>query len=140
MEFREALIEKSNTELLKMVYEFDTWSPNMLTAVETELSTRNILPPDIADTKKKLIEQERRELSKGKEASLVGLIIGWLTVFGFFGIIIGYNFAYGKNKSKYTGDDYFKYDETSRENGTKLFYTSLLLTSIGLIYKFVPHL
>jgi hypothetical protein len=66
MEFKDGVKEKSNNELLQMVYEFDAWSPEMLATVEEELSSRNILPVDILEKKKMLIEEERIELSKGK--------------------------------------------------------------------------
>jgi hypothetical protein len=43
-DFRETVQNKLNDELLKMVYGFDEWSPEMLKAVEDELSKRNIYP------------------------------------------------------------------------------------------------
>jgi len=99
MDFKETVKEKTDNELLKMVYEFGQWSPDMQYAVETELIDRNILPSDISETKENLIAQEIFDLSHGKEASLAGLIIGWFMVFGLLGIIIGHNYAYAKTKS-----------------------------------------
>ena len=135
--FSEAVQSKSNTELLKMVYEFDEWSPEMLIAVEQELFNRKILPADLVLNKQNKIEMEDIELSKGKEAGLTGQIIGWLTVFGILGIAIGHNYAFSKVKSKYSAKQYFKYNDDSRKNGKYLFYTSLFLLAIAILYKVI---
>jgi hypothetical protein len=136
-DFRETVQHKSNDELLKMVYGFDEWSPEMLKAVEDELSQRNILPDDINTRKQQLIEIEEAQLVKGKQASPFGQIVGWLTIFGLFGILIGYHYAFSKARSKYTGKEYFKYNETSRKNGSYLFYTSICLSGIAIFYKII---
>ena len=75
-QFTETLQLKSNDELLKMVYEFDEWSPEMLTAVETELGERKILPDDISIRKQQAINEEHELLSKGTAASLGGQVFG----------------------------------------------------------------
>jgi len=137
--FTEIIQSKPDGELLKMVYAFDEWSPEMLSAVEAELLKRNILPDDIQSRKKVLIQAEKEQLITGKQASLFGQIIGWLTVFGLFGIGIGYHYAFSKVRSKYTQDEYFKYNESSRKNGSYLFYTSLLLTSALLLYRMLEY-
>src|SRR5436309_13966321 len=108
MEFIQAVKDKTDNELLSVVYEFDKWSTDMLNAVEQELTNRNKLSLDIGIKKQKLIEEEKLVLTNGREASLFGQIIGWLTIFGFGGIFIGYNYAYGKVRSKYTNEEYFK--------------------------------
>ena len=136
--FSEIVETKSEDELLKMVYEFDEWSPEMLEAVQKELSKRNILPTDINIKRQKLSDIEEAELIDGKQASLLGEIVGWLTVFGLLGIFIGYNYSYSKVKSKYTGKQFFKYNESSRKNGSYLFYTSIILSTLGIIYKILP--
>jgi hypothetical protein len=138
-DFNESLQNRSNDELLKTVYEFDLWSPDMLAAAEKELSTRGILPDDIADRKKQLADAEEEELSKGREASTAGLIIGWITVFGILGLIIGYNYAFSKQRNKYSGKIYFKYDKKSRNNGAILFYTSVVLSIIAILYAILPN-
>ncbi len=136
-DFRETVRDKSNDELLKMVYGFDEWSPEMLRAVEEELSKRNILPNDINTRKQQLIELEEAQLINGKQASPFGQIVGWLTVFGLFGILIGYHYAFSKTRSKYTGKEYYKYIDTSRKNGSYLFYTSICLSAIAIFYKII---
>ena len=67
---------KPNDELLKMVYEFDEWSPEMLLTIETELNKRNILPNDISMRKQQATIEEDEVLSNGKPASLGGQIFG----------------------------------------------------------------
>ena len=139
MEFNKIVKEKSDSELLSMIYELDKWSPEMLSAIEKELRSRNIFPNDILEQNQKLIEQEREELSIGREASLVGFIIGWIGVFGLLGIIIGYNYAYDKIKSKYTDELFFKYNEASRKYGKYLMNTSLILSAIVILYKIFEY-
>jgi len=134
IDFTEAVQGKSSDELLKMVYQFDQWSPSMLSTVESELLNRGILPTDIEQRKQKLIDAEAKILSKGKDASLTGQIIGWLTVFGLIGMMLGYNYAYSKVKSKYSEKSYFKYNEVSRKNGSYLFYTSLILSALTIFF------
>lgn len=137
--FDETVQNKPDAELLKMVYEFDLWSSEMLSAVERELSKREILPADLATYKQEKIEKEDMELSKGKEASLAGQIIGWLTCFGLLGIAIGYNYAFSKVKGKYSAEQYFKYNENSRKNGKNLFYASTLLSALAILYKIITR-
>jgi hypothetical protein len=127
---------KPDVELLKMAYQFDKWSPEMLAAVERELENRKRLPDDLSARKRQLVETERGQLSRGKPAGLFGQIIGWVTVFGILGIFIGYHYAYSKTTSKYTGEQYFTYNDTSRKSGTYLFYASLCFSAMAIIYKF----
>lgn len=137
MNFTDVVESKTDEELLIMVYEVDKWGPEMLNAVELELSNRDKLPQDIQVTRQQLIDQERLLLEKGKEASLFGQLLGWLTVFGIGGIFIGYNYAFAKRKSKYTADTYYEYNETARRNGKNMFFLSVLLSSLLIAYKFL---
>lgn len=133
--FHETVKDKSNDELLKMVYQFDLWSLEMLEAIKHELAKRDILPNDINAKKHQLAEIEEARLQKGKEASVSGQIVGWLTVFGLLGIFIGYHYGFSKVHSKYSGKQYFRYDESCRKNGTYLFYISICLSVIAIFYK-----
>ena len=135
MNFLETIKDKPDNELLDMVYDFHSWNPEMLSAVEQELSNRNILPSDIKEKKEILTTQEDIELTKGKQAGLLGQAVGWLTVFGLLGIFMGYNYAYSKERSKYTNKIYFKYNEASRQNGRYLFFTAIVMSSLALFYK-----
>ena len=134
-QFQEVVENKSNDELLKIVYQFDEWSPELLEAVEHELATRNILPTDISIRKQQTTEIEAEQLLKGKEASIIGQIVGWIAVFGFLGIFIGYHYPFSKVRSKYTNTQYFSYNEDSRKMGSYLFYSSICLSVIALFYK-----
>jgi len=135
--FQEIVANKSNDELLKIVYQLDQWSGEMLEAIEHELAIRNILPADLNVRKPQLAEAEEEELMKGKEASLFGQIAGWVTVFGFFGIFIGHYYAFSKVRSKYTDKQYFRYNEASRKIGSYLFYSSMCLSVIAIFYKMI---
>jgi hypothetical protein len=136
-DFNEVSRSKSDRELLKMIYELDQWSPEMLTAVEKELVRRNILPDDIGEHRQKMIENEDRELSKGKDASLVGIIVGWLTILGLVGIIVGYNYAFSKVRSRYSGKEYFKYSKESRKDGEYIFYTAIIIVTLTIGYQLI---
>ena len=135
MNYLETIKDKSDQELLKMVYQFNAWNPQMLVAIEEELSIRKILPIDLKEKKENLMAEDNLLLTNGKQASLFGQVLGWLTVMGFIGIFMGYNYAYAKERSKYTDKVYFKYNEASRENGKNLFYTALVLGIIIILYK-----
>jgi hypothetical protein len=132
--FQPIVQEKSNEELLSMVYQFAEWDPEMLNAVEAELQKRNLLPDDIAVRKQQLIESEDIALSQGEEASIAGQIFGWLGVLGLIGLIIGYNYTFSKVRSKYTQKEYYKYDNDSRDNGRHIFYTSLTVFIFSILY------
>ena len=135
--FKDIVKEKPDEVLLVMVYEFDQWNAEMLGAVRDELSQRNLLPADIDTRRQCLIEKEHGELSNGRQASLAGQIFGWLGCLGLFGLIIGYQHAYAKTRSKYTGKAYFTYDEPSRENGSYIFYTACTVTALSVLYKLI---
>jgi len=123
--FDEIVEIKTNDELLKMAYEFDEWSPDMLKTVEVELSKRNILPADINERKWQLVQKEDKLLAAGRDASTLGLIVGWVTVLGLLEIYMGYRYTFSKTKSRYTNKEYFTYNESSRKNGSYLFYTAV---------------
>jgi hypothetical protein len=138
-DFIDIVNKKTDDELLKMVYEFAEWSPEMLISVEDELLKRNILPNDIGARKQELIEMEDVELSKGKEASIIGQVIGWVTILGFLGIFIGYHYGFSKIRNKYTGKQYFRYNESSRKHGEYLFYSAIVLLTLGILYKLLKE-
>lgn len=129
-EFEIIVKGKKNDELIRMVYQLDQWDSEMLKAVEAELLRRQSLPSDINQRKKEIIDNELLTLEKGEKASLSGQILGWVFIFGLFGLLIGYNYAYSKFKSKYTTKVFYKYDKQSRENGTYIFYSSIGAVSV----------
>lgn len=135
--FKSIVKEKPDAELLAMVYQFHIWDTDMMKEIETELKFRNLFPDDVDVNKKEVIEEEDRELSKGKDASFGGLITGWIFVMGFLGVVFGYNYAFSKSRSKYTGKVYYNYNEASRKNGTNLFYTSLAFSILFILYKII---
>ncbi len=130
---------KSDEELLNMVYEFDQWHADMLLAVEEELTERKLLPTDVAIRKKDIIDKEAEELEAGREASFAGQLFGWLGVFGIIGLVIGYQHAFAKETSKYTGKKYFKYDAASREVGTYIFYIGICISLLQFFYILISR-
>ena len=132
--FQHIVKEKNTEELLTMVYQFDQWDKKMLRAVEAELELRQQLPEDILVRKHELIKAEEEQLEKGKDATTLGLIIGWLSVLGLLGIIFGYGYSYSKTRSRYTGKRYFTYSEASRKHGSYILYTSIAVIIISVFY------
>lgn len=117
-----------------MVYEFDQWSPEMLDAVKLELNKRKIFPDDFEERKKSFLDIHDLQMSIGKDYSLVWMIIGWLSVFGFLGIT-GYNYAYSKKHSHLINKKYFIYNESTRKKGQILFFSSFILSALNLLIK-----
>jgi hypothetical protein len=120
-----------------MVYAFDEWSEAMLLAVETELGKRNLLPADVAQKRQERITNEDIQLQEGKDANGFGIVIGWICVLGLVGLFLGYHYAFSKTRSKYTGKQYFKYNETTRKNGSYIFYSSITVFILAVFYKIV---
>ncbi len=87
-----------------------------------------------------VINNEDELLSKGKEASIGGQILGWIGVLGLLGIIIGYNYAFSRVRSKYTGKKYYEYEVASRENGSYIFYTSVVVFIISTFYVLLKNI
>ncbi len=87
-----------------------------------------------------VINNEGELLSKGKEASIGGQILGWIGVLGLLGIIIGYNYAFSRVRSKYTGKKYYEYEVASRENGSYIFYTSVVVFIISTFYVLLKNI
>ncbi len=133
--FEDMVKEFDDETLLVRVYQFDQWDPEMLQAMENELELRGILPNDMVAKKQQLIEEEDEILSEGKEATFPQQFLGWIGVLGVLGLIIGYNLAFAKNVSRFTGKAYFKYDEASRESGKYMFYISLTVIIVYTLYK-----
>jgi len=109
----------------------------MLSAVEKEVSRRNILPGDIGGRRQTAIEAEDVELSKGKKTSSAGLIVGLLYLACW--VVLGYSYAFGKVKSKYSDKVHLKYNEDSRKRGSFLFFSSLLLSVAAILYRLITE-
>jgi hypothetical protein len=139
-DFAQQAAQFSDKQLLRIVYEFAEWDEEMQTAVQHELATRNLLPDDVAVRKALVIEKDDATLSEGKEATFSQLLLGWIGIFGLLGIIIGYQLAFAKVNSIYTGKEYFKYDDDSRENGKFMFYITITLAGLWVLYKLTRYI
>lgn len=133
--YPEIVKNKSDEELLAMVYQDRQWETDILIEAEAELQRRGILPEEIKLRKTALIEREDAILSEGRESDWAGRLLGWVGIFGVLGIIIGYHHTFAKVMSKYTGKEYFKYNEQSRENGRYTFYIAVILHTLWFLNK-----
>ncbi len=133
------LINRSDQELLEIVYHPDTWEMAVVCAAENILLTKGLLPEDIQKRRSDAILKEENELSHGKSASTSGLILAWIGVFGILGLIIGYNYAFSKTTSLYTGKKFYNYNEETRETGRLIFIAALTTHLLFLLYKFILH-
>ncbi len=131
----ESVTQQSDEELLKLVYQVEQLDKEMLDAVETELAVRNLLPEDLIIVKQSFIDKENLQLSEGKAATFPQQFLGWIGVVGILGLIIGYELAFAKTKSRYSDKEYFKYDETSRESGRYMYYISITIIIAFCLYK-----
>jgi hypothetical protein len=122
-----------------MVYQFNEWSIEMLHKVEEELNYRNILPLDLRQKKQEAIDLEHEELSEGKEASIAGILLGFLTCLGLLGLLIGYNYAYSKARSKYTNKKYFKYNLDARTTGKYMIGIAITIFIIASFYRILNY-
>ncbi len=130
------LINYTDDELIKIVYQFYEWDADMLVAVQNKLILRGKLSEDIISKKNMEIVKEDAFLSQGKEASFSQQFLGWIGIVDVLGIIIGYELYFSKIKSHFTTQKYFKYNEDSRESGWYMFYTSLAFMIGFFVYKF----
>ncbi len=137
--FDEIALQYSDEELLIMVYQFDNWDDEMLSAIQKQLLVRNILPTDITEKRNEIINKEAEALSEGKAATFSQQFLGWIGILGVLGVIIGYELAFAKTKSKFTDKEYFKYDDTSRESGRYMYYLSLAIIIGFLLYKITNY-
>ena len=132
-------VHYSSEELLIMVYQFDQWDDEMLAAIQYQLLLRNLLPDDVLEKRNKAIKREDEILSDGKEATFSQQFLGWVGILGVLGLIIGYDLAFAKTKSKYTGKEYWKYEEDSREIGRYMFFISIAIVVGYLLYKMANY-
>lgn len=139
-DFSSLVVQYSSEELLTMVYQFEQWDDEMMAAVQNELAARNLLPDDVSERRNNVIQKEDEILSEGKEATFAQQFLGWIGVLGILGIIIGYELAFAKVKSKYTGQEYLKYDEPSRESGRYMYYISLTVIIGFFVYKIANYM
>jgi hypothetical protein len=139
IDYSQVVKQKSDDELIQMVYAFKEWNPEMIQAVESELSNRKKLPNDILEKREILIQREDAKLLEGKKAGIFGKVIGFLTIFGLMGIMIGYHYAFSKVKGIYTDKEYFQYDDSSRKIGRILFYGGLVASSLFIILKILEN-
>ena len=135
--YPEIVKQKSDEELLAMVYQDRQWETDILIHAEAELERRGILPEEIKIRKAALIAKEDTILSEGRESDWAGRVLGWVGIFGILGIIIGYHHSFGKVTAKYTNLSYFKYNESSRENGRYTFWIAIILHVLFLLNKFM---
>ncbi len=129
----------SNDELLDIVYHPDNWDIPMMRAAENMLIKRESLPEDIQKRRTDDILAEEEKLAHGKSATANGLLLAWIGVFGVLGLIIGYNYAFSKTSSLYTGKKFHNYNEETRETGRLIFIASLTTHTIFILYKFILH-
>jgi hypothetical protein len=138
--FKDIVTQISNEELLIMVYQFEQWEDEMMVAVEDELKLRGILPQNVLKEKNILIQKEDDFLTHGKEATFAQQFLGWIGVLGILGLIIGHHLAFAKTTSKYTGKEYFKYNDASRESGRYMYYISITIIVAYTLYKLANYL
>lgn len=133
-DFLETISSYSDADLFAIINSPGTYDEKAVIASENELEKRNLLPEEFIIRRNNLIFDEDERLSEGKPASSLQNFFGWLGIVAVLGIVIGYTLYYGKTKSIFTGKEYHTYNEESRENGRYMFYFSLILHAVFILY------
>jgi hypothetical protein len=136
-DFRTAVQQKTDDELLKMINDFDSWNNEMILAVEEELTKRNVSYENVTKRKQERIANEDAALQQGIDNTGFPIVIAWIFAAGLIGLLLGYHYAFSKTKSKYTDKVYYKYDEKTRKSGSNICYTAFAIIAIVLLYKIV---
>lgn len=133
-EYESIVKNKNDDELLAMVYTLDMWNPSMMNAIQQELKKRGILPDDIAEQKKNIIEKEHEQLLVGKNASFLGLFVGFCGVLGIIGMLVGAHYYFSKTQSIYTQNIYYTFNEDSRYAGKLMLLISTIVSILAFMY------
>jgi hypothetical protein len=126
----------TNDELMEVVTKADEWSAFDNVLALKLLAERGISIGDkeIAEINEKRIE----ELRAPEAPQTFYIVIGYLAALlgGILGIFIGWHLSNYK-KTLPNGDRVYDYNETDRAHGKRIFYLSIVIFIIAVIFKIV---
>lgn len=124
----------TNEELMDVVTKADEWSVFDVQLARKLLTERGhvISDDEIEDIEEKRIDDLRRP--DGPQTSWI--VIGYLAALlgGVFGIFIGWHLKNYK-KTLPDGERVYEYSERDRWHGTVIFYASIVVLSLAVMYK-----
>jgi hypothetical protein len=126
----------TNDELMEVVTKADEWSAfdNVLALKLLAERGISISDKEIAEINEKRIE----ELRAPDAPQTFYIVIGYLAALlgGILGIFIGWHLSNYK-KTLPNGDRVYDYNETDRAHGKRIFYLSIVIFIIAVIFKIV---
>jgi len=127
----------TDDELTDVVTKADEWNAFDVQLARKLLAERG---KAISDDELEAIEEKRIEELKVPEPPQTSwIIIGYIVAFfgGLFGIFIGWHlFTYKKTLPD--GERVFDYNERDRKHGKRIFYISIVVLAICIIYRLIP--
>jgi hypothetical protein len=127
----------TNDELMEVITKADEWSAfdNVLALKLLAERGISISEKEIAEINKKRIE----ELRAPEAPQTFYIVIGYLAALlgGILGIFIGWHLSTYK-KTLPNGDRVYDYNENDRKHGKRIFYLSVIIFIIAIIYKIAP--
>lgn len=124
----------TDDELMEVITNADEWSPFDFALARKILAGKG---KDVSDEAMAAINKKRIEELKAPDPPQTGwIIIGYIVAFfgGVFGIFIGWHLMTYK-KTLPNGERVFDYNENDRKQGKRIFYLSIIVLAMCVIYK-----
>jgi hypothetical protein len=129
------LFSFTNDELMEVITKADEWSPFDVVLSRKLLAERGIKinEKELAEIDEKRIE----ELKSIKPISNFWIFISYIFALGggVVGIFIGYYLVTGKQTLP-DGERIYAFTDTDRKHGKRIFFISIVITTIAVLYKF----
>lgn len=129
------LFDFTDEELMEILAKGDEWSSFDYQLARKLLTERGVEVNDktIADLKNKRLE----ELKAPEPSQSSWIVVGYIFALagGLLGIFIGWYLATGK-KTLPDGNRVYQYNDNDRKQGKRIFYLSVVIFAISIIYKF----
>jgi len=135
-DFNKVITSKSDDELIKIYVNTTDYQPEFIALVEAEIITRKIPLNSLNSLRnqKEIIDEQKIDV--GKQGSQFWMVFAFIAslVGGIWGIVAGYQYAYSKHKNS-DGDEFFVYNETTRNYGKGMLITGCVMLFIQVILR-----
>jgi len=144
-EFKEVMSERSDKELIKIVTnERDSYNPIAIKAAESEIDKRNIDTSKLQEIRENALKEKqlidsKKDLEFCKQISRFWVYFGYVVLLftgGIYGIIAGNKYLYSKRKTE-SGNDFFLYNKSSREEGKVMLIFGYIVLGIHIITRII---
>ncbi|QEC76649.1 hypothetical protein [Mucilaginibacter ginsenosidivorax] len=131
------LFDFTDAELTDVLAKADEWSPFDYQLARKILIDRGVAISEnvLSDLKSDRLE----ELRKPEKPQNAWIIFGYIISFagGVFGIFIGWHLSHYK-KTLPDGEQVYGYDENDRKQGERIYYLSIAVFVLAIIYRIAP--